>query len=50
MKCQESMETLLSGKVVSFLERGDNSRVMPRKKGFGKVAKGVSIQKRMLNY
>ena len=38
----------LSEKVVSFLERDDNSRVMPGKKDFEEVAKGVSKQKRIL--
>ena len=40
----------IHGKVVSFLERDDNSRVMPGKKDLEKAAKGVSIQKRILNY
>ena len=39
----------LSEKVVFVLERDDNSRLMPGKKDFKKVAKRVSKRKRMLN-
>ena len=36
-------------KVVSFLERDDNSSMMPGKKDFKKVVEGVSKQKQILN-